>query len=273
MLNIINKHPSLLYHQEIESICQPLKKLNITYFAHVKRTNDKKFSGISSNPTFTEHYLKNKYFVSDIHNIDESIVGNHIVWDAIEFTDEGEKICIESSQLGVHSPFTIISQNPEGVDYYHFASGVRNKKINQIYLANIDLLYRFIDYFKDRVSQSRLLNQAYQFVIDLKAISPIKMTPFDNESIIYDRCDFFQNTHLHKDTNKIVTNDIKLSKRQDEILQLIVHGKTIKEISKILQLSPRTIGHYFDTVKMKFDVSTRSELMTRIIDTGYIKLT
>jgi len=151
------------------------------------------------------------------------------------------------------------------VDYYHFVSNKKDRKINQIYLANIDLLYRFIDYFKEKVNQSRILSLAYQFVIDLQALSPVKMTTFDNESIIYDRDDFFKKTELHKNTNKIVTNEIKLSKRQDEILKLVVLGKTIKEIAKILQLSPRTVGHYYDTVKVKFNVITRSELIEKTI--------
>jgi DNA-binding CsgD family transcriptional regulator len=169
----------------------------------------------------------------------------------------------------VHSPFTIISHTPTGIDYYHFASHLTDKRINQIYLANIDLLYRFIDYFKEKVSQSRFLRQAYQFIIDLALFRPVKMTPFDDESIVYDRGDFFKSIQLHKNNT---IHDIKLSKRQDELLQFIVHGKTIKEISEILQLSPRTIGHYFETVKMKFNVLTKSELINKTIETGYIKL-
>ena len=263
----ITKHPSLLYAHEIENICQPLKKLNITYFAHVKLTHDKKFSGISSNPRFTEHYLKNKYFASDIHGIDEDKVGNHIVWDAIEFTSIGEKICIESAQLGVYSPFTIIKKSPDCINYYHFACNVRDKKINQTYLANIDLLYRFIDYFKEKIAQSKL-KEAYKFIIDLQAISPIVMTPFDNEPMICNESDFFKNSDLHKN-KKVIINDVTLSKRQNEILHLIIRGKTVKEISKLLQLSPRTVGHYFDTVKMKFNVSTKSELIARTIDGLY----
>jgi len=53
MLGKISNHPTLLYSQEISDICRPLKKLKITYFAHVRITNEKKFSGIASNPLFT----------------------------------------------------------------------------------------------------------------------------------------------------------------------------------------------------------------------------
>ncbi len=61
MLNIIKKHPSLLYHQEIETICQPLKKLDITYFAHVKMTHEKNSQAFQAT-----HYLLNIIFKINI---------------------------------------------------------------------------------------------------------------------------------------------------------------------------------------------------------------
>src|SRR5689334_1928916 len=132
MLTKIQKHPAILHSQEILDICKPLRKLNITYFAHVRITNNKDFSGISNNQLFIEHYLKNKYYTSDIHTIDENKVGNYILWEAIEFTEIGERICRESASLGVHNPFTIINKNKSWVDYYHFANNTSYKKINQI---------------------------------------------------------------------------------------------------------------------------------------------
>ena len=54
--------------------------------------------------------------------------------------------------------------------------------------------------------------------------------------------------------------------RQKECLQYLVRGKTAKEIADILGLSKRTIENYIDTIKVKFNVSTRSELIDLIID-------
>lgn len=261
---MITKHPALIYQQEISQICKPLLKLNITYFAHVRITNDHEFSGISNNPAFIEHYLKNKYYTSDIHRIDESKIGNFILWEAIEFTEIGEQICRESASLGVHNPFTIINKGNDWTDYYHFANNTTDKRINQSYLANIGLLNSFIEYFTEQVNLSRSLSSAYRFTFNMNApiTSPI-MTNFGNDTLIYDKANFFQDIKLQKKPKPLQVADVDLSKRQNEILRLVIFGKTIKEISKILDLSPRTVEHYFETIKTKFNVYSKSELIAK----------
>lgn len=60
-------------------------------------------------------------------------------------------------------------------------------------------------------------------------------------------------------------NDL-FSKREKEILQLLVRGKTAKETSVILALSKRTIEHYIENIKLKFDVSKKSALIEKAIN-------
>lgn len=268
MINQITDHPAIRYSQEMAAICRPLKKLDISYFAHVRITQGKKFSALASNPLFAEHYLRNQYYTADIHMIDETKVGNYIVWDAIEFTGIGEKMCMEAHHFGIHNPFTIIHKNKDSIDYFHFANDSVSKHINQIYLANVDLLNRFIDYFKEAVKQSKLLSYAYQLTFDIDLPHKIVMTHFGDTSMVCDQAEFFRDISVSK---KLQIQNVSLSKRQSEILRLVVYGKTIKEISQTLGLSPRTTGHYFETIKTKFNVYTKSELIAKTVDTQYIK--
>lgn len=53
---------------------------------------------------------------------------------------------------------------------------------------------------------------------------------------------------------------VKLSKREKECLALLAHGKKIKEIAHILVLSPRTVEHYFNLLKLKLDLN-KSQLI------------
>jgi len=270
MLDNITRHPIFVYHQEIAEICRPLRRLNITYFANVRITNDNYFCGISNNPPFIEHYLRKKYYSADIHLIDNSKIGDFILWEGIEFTKIGEQICKESSELGVNKPFTIIKKNNEWIDFYHFASDVDDKRINQVYLANINLLYNFIEYFSEQIAKSKKLSASYQYLFNMNTTiaSPI-MTNLGDSSLLFDKSDIFQDLKLQKKSRPQIEN-VSLSKRQDEILRFLVMGKTIKEISKILDLSPRTVGHYFETVKNKFNVYTKSELIAKTAN-SYIK--
>lgn len=57
-----------------------------------------------------------------------------------------------------------------------------------------------------------------------------------------------------------------LSKREAECLYFLLRGNTAKNIANILRLSPRTVEHYLENVKMKFNVRTKTELIEKTID-------
>jgi DNA-binding CsgD family transcriptional regulator len=57
------------------------------------------------------------------------------------------------------------------------------------------------------------------------------------------------------------SNSNGLSKRQMECLFYITKGRTIKQIATILGLSPKTVEHYLESIKLKLNCSSRAELI------------
>lgn len=86
-------------------------------------------------------------------------------------------------------------------------------------------------------------------------------------------------SYLEKTANlitfKLSTTTIfpKLAKRELECLHFIIRGLTAKQIGKVLNLSFRTVESYIENMKYKFNCSSRSELIGKAIDLGYIHLT
>jgi len=177
-------------------------------------------------------------------------------------------MCAEAGNFSIHNPFTIIKKNNNVIDYYHFASDWQDKKINQVYLANLDLLNLFIEHFTANIKQSKLLSKAYDFTFNLNNGNESNLK-FEEDSNC-DRAEFIRS--INPKTSRLQIANKLLSKRQSEILKLVVQGKTIKEISKILNLSPRTVGHYFDTIKDKVNASSRSELIAKAINSKSVNL-
>ena len=268
MSNKILNHPALICAQEISAICAPLQKLNISYFSHVHIDKKKSFSALGNNPHFAEHYLNNKYYTVDIHMVDESKFGDFFVWDGIAFSGESGKMCQEAGSFGIHNPFTIIDRNKNGIDYYHFANDSINKQINQTYLANLDLLQHFISHFKENINQSKPLMKAYDLTFDLNLH---QTTHFEDHPISYDRSEFLRSIDTKKSQQLIIEN-VRLSKRQSDVLRLVVYGKTVKEIAQLMGLSERTVGHYVEAVRIKLNVSSRSELISKTINSKAIKI-
>jgi DNA-binding CsgD family transcriptional regulator len=57
-----------------------------------------------------------------------------------------------------------------------------------------------------------------------------------------------------------------LSKREHDVLRLLIRGKTAREIAAVLVLSKRTIEHHLENIKEKLHVKSRSELIEKVID-------
>lgn len=53
----------------------------------------------------------------------------------------------------------------------------------------------------------------------------------------------------------------QLTKREEQVLSLLVRGKTAKEIAIRLYVSQRTIEHHIENLKIKFKASNKSQLI------------
>lgn len=56
-----------------------------------------------------------------------------------------------------------------------------------------------------------------------------------------------------------------LSKREKQCLFYISRGRTIKEIANLLNLSPKTVEDYWESVRIKLNCDIKSELVDRYI--------
>ncbi len=63
--------------------------------------------------------------------------------------------------------------------------------------------------------------------------------------------------------------DIKLSKRQQEVLFFLIRGKSAKMIAKVLNISSRTVEYYTEILKNKFNCLNKGELIEKAINCGY----
>jgi DNA-binding CsgD family transcriptional regulator len=59
-----------------------------------------------------------------------------------------------------------------------------------------------------------------------------------------------------------IGNLAKLSFREVDCMVYLAHGKTIKEIGRYLDLSPRTVEGYLDNIKDKLELNTKGDITT-----------
>lgn len=59
-----------------------------------------------------------------------------------------------------------------------------------------------------------------------------------------------------------------ISEREMQCLFYTAGGRTAKEIAKLLDLSPRTVEHYIENLKSKFDCTTKVQLRNKLVPGG-----
>lgn len=66
--------------------------------------------------------------------------------------------------------------------------------------------------------------------------------------------------------DRFLVHGQEITRSEMKILNLLIRGKTAKEIGERLYLSKRTVETYLDRVKDKFNVSTKSQLVDLVFD-------
>jgi len=276
--------PQKLWHakQDIDLICRPLNQFDISYFAHVHLDENGCASGISNNPGYSEHYIKNKFYNVDINMAKKDIFGNFFLWDLIDGRGKTNTLIKTAAEFGIKHTFTIIENNR---DYYHFATHLDSNLINQTYLANFDLLKLFILHFKNEIKQSKSLLSIYDFALtpepdstgftitsDIDKCNNInKRAEFiSNLSINLDLIDLksinlIKNLNLDKSKTFKASSMTALTMREKECLNYYIQGKTAKDIASILQLSYRTVENYLQNAKDKIGVNNKLDLIIQSI--------
>jgi DNA-binding CsgD family transcriptional regulator len=291
MTDKIAKHTALISTQDIADICRPLNKFDISYFSHVRVDKNGSFAGLSNHPRFSEYYLRNKYYNADIHMAEKNSFGQFVLWDALERSGETEKMDKEAEEFGIRHTFTIIENNKECSDFYHFSTHLDSKAINQVYMANLDLLKLFTLYFKENMRQSKSLSAIYDITFSLEQNSEgfsLKSTDNISNNQIR-RSEFMRNmsientlssSQMYIEANNLRSMDLSqfnteelsskfctmnFSKRELECLLLTVRGKPAKQVSYELGLSRRTVEEYLNNIKVKMNVFSKAELIEKAI--------
>jgi len=267
----ILKHPVFSKAEDFSTICKPLKWLGITYFAHVYINDKQQYSATSNNPKYAELYVSNRYYDTDIHTLNNDILGNYVLWDALALSEKAINRRREASQVGVNHTFTIIEKGKYGNDFYHFGCDDPNDfSINQVYLANLDLLKTFIEYYKDTMKQSKELSGAYHYKFDIDINSEGFQLKNESEllKLFNNRIMFLHEISKQQSSKKILLNkneiyeSTPITPQQLNCLSLLASGKSAKEIAKILNLSPRTVDHYLQHLRTRLKCKNSKELIS-----------
>jgi len=119
---LLEQHPSTRYSEDMQTVCRPLKRLQIDYFAHAHFDDNGEFVCNSSNPRFFTEYFRQGFYNYDFHLGEIAKTQRYVLWDFMSLKGETKALYELGLNFGVKHIFTIIDKVDNKINCYHFAA-------------------------------------------------------------------------------------------------------------------------------------------------------
>jgi len=248
-----SKHFFLSSSSEVDQIIQPLKQyFGINSFIYKKNFNDGSELRLSNQPAWTEVFYKENYSEKSVFEKKPShYLKSKILWD--ELPNNYSAPFAKMRELNIAHGITFIEPGDDGCEFFSMGIPSGSFSLMHRYLSRLDLLEKFLIYFRERAQDLIIRADKNRVLIPGK---------FDNAPmfLIEQKVHFDQTGFLKAiDSSERVQQNFSI--REIQCAERLLHGYTIKMIGQELKLSPRTIEGYIKSVKQKTGALNKADLI------------
>lgn len=235
-----------------------LDSKNLTHFSYVRIYKNKNVFVLTTHPEVSEDFFRLEFYKKiKYEKSTMDLNSSALLWMALGPEDMG----LINHIKDYHNLSNGIVLSKSYADYYeytYFAATPENKAANNYYLANLDDLYNFLFYFKEKAKD--LILEGHHSPIHLSDYNPnIEISPE------YQFTELKRNIRIEDPMFKKLyySTDLgqSISKREFQCLGEMAAGKRVKEIAKVLDLAPRSIRYYIENLKEKTQLSSHQQLV------------
>ncbi|MBI5448679.1 MAG: helix-turn-helix transcriptional regulator [Gammaproteobacteria bacterium] len=255
-MKIGHDHPFLTLCPAINEIIKPLRDtLNIVHFIYLKSYDDGRRIYLSNQVTPFKAYLdEGHYAYGYCESNPQDYVDQAALWSTLPNQHIFE---FRRAHFNLSHGISFSFKNKEGYSEFMSLCGDANHpEIVNAYFNHFDFIKKF---------RSVFLKKAENIIEQLE---PHALTlPHKNETPPLFRQ--ANTSSLKKGTMKVEHHELNchviLSKQQSQCFRLLLEGKTAKNISVILKLSPRTVEEYIKIIRLKLNARSSKELIAKYI--------
>ena len=240
-----NKHIFLNSHQAIDQIIQPLKDFfGITSFIYQKNFNDGSEIRLSNQPAWMQFFYEHELYKQSLFERPPSeFIKSRLVWAGLTVHNP---ILDQAREFNIDHGITFIEPCADGCEFFFIGTEVIHPEVQAKYLAQLDLIERFLDYFREKAKP--LIEEAYK----QKIVIPNKFVEAPK---------WFCLAETKRDDFLKRLNPIEFTARELDCMRLLTKGYSMKMIAQELRISPRTVETYLVHIKAKTATHTKGELV------------
>lgn len=245
------KHAFFNLSDDIRSLSDPLKTyLGISYFAFKRTFNEGSKIYLFNNPSYYEHWFKNKYYLIGNREASPTFYTNS--YDLWEHLPDPYGLYKEGAEcFNITHGLTITRNHPDYCDFFFYATNRENPHVKKIYFNRREVFDNYCDYFLDTASKTISRAETNKIILPFapKLESSSKNVNID---------DFL------KIIFKVKHDWTRLTRRELDCAYHLILGKTNKEIAIVLGISPRTVEEYTNNIKRKMNCKNKAELIATL---------
>jgi DNA-binding CsgD family transcriptional regulator len=234
--------------ETIARITNPLEGLGINNFIHDITFERGQISILSNNPQIFKYYYQNQV-PAVCTNEQGRILEAGIYLDCKlmkDYPDYSSTIPKISEQINFRNLLHVVETEHDCQHMYSFLFALEQVDFLHIIANKMNIIKKFIYNYKLQAKEILTQIKLPKNRITLPCVENSKDLLNNQKSL------------------KILSNAPKLTNRQVECCQLLLSGKTAKEIARQLDLSPRTVEYYLTNIKLKLKCSNKVELVTKL---------
>jgi DNA-binding CsgD family transcriptional regulator len=265
---ITDKHPFIKISKELIEICKPLELFNIHHFTYQKHCNDGGRINLSNKPNWIMDYYNLNLLQSSLFEAKPSLYKpKYDVW-----LDDYNLQVYQHGKLYYNTgqSITIAQPQEDGCEFFLFSAAVQDKKSISFLARNMDILYHFICYFKDRAAKLLKKAKSHKIVTvgELERAELVNLTLSDQtfyDLMIDHKRKFFKSTRIYKYTfENSEHKGINLTGREIDCIVHLLNNRTSIQTAEKMHISQRTVEHYLDNIRAKFNCDTKSALYAKL---------
>ncbi|PJD94807.1 MAG: hypothetical protein CK425_10475 [Parachlamydia sp.] len=247
-LSHLVRNYTVKHERTIKRICKPLQDLNISDLGYARIKTDGSFCNFNTFPALLEYFYAEKMYQSQPYFCCPDLFHSGYTLTQVSSISSLQKTC--EARYGINHSLCKVERHQDYMELFSFHPPINQSTDCLNYLNCIHLLDKFAAYFRQeaRTLITNAMNEGYN-LLKSKGSAFYEASP---------NLDLLSNDFKAQQFIKKIS---PLTVREHQCLDLFKEGRSAQATAAILNLSQRTVEHYFDNIKSKLGCQSKRELL------------
>jgi|GEM_PF-4640411 len=262
----IARHACITSSEAVLQVAQPLfELLPINYFRFFKLWPDGGYIRLSTHAAWTYHYMNHHYMnhhynsVASPHTLFKPGETSFYLFDVLVSKNDFSNVLKEARELyDLDHGLSIQEIFEDHIEIYDITASSHCCEINELYLQHMDSIKKFIRYF--RVRAQKIIEQVEGYKFKTTAI-----LLGEEDETLKKKEKFNREIELSYLNVDVKGSCISLTKRATQCVIELIQGSSNKMIGKTLNISPRTVESYMESIKIKLNCDGKNQIIKKFM--------